>query len=310
MVLNIKAFSCFMELICASIVIFSAPNDQDICARTKYSILFWVFRLPIEMPYLKIGLSGDQVSWKFWGFDILWTLAFYSMLILFSIIDNCRDFSESMWLAHLLLIGTSPLCLFLNWPFVSVWLSHKFEEYRPILPHLPHERFSVFKKDHRHHTDENNSCVICLNDYEDHEIITLLPCGHFFHQQCIILWLKDHNSCPMCRQDIPDDGWSESEEESPNLEALIGAPQAFPPIEAQVPNQQALPLQAQRLEPIQNRAPSIPEPTFAIRDEHRNMTFEEQMNLINVTFFFGFTRRFRIFIQSGTILKIYFPSAM
>ena len=22
------------------------------------------------------------------------------------------------------------------------------------------------------------------------------------------MWLKDHNTCPMCRERVPDDGWS------------------------------------------------------------------------------------------------------
>ncbi|KAJ6317310.1 hypothetical protein OIU76_012948 [Salix suchowensis] len=43
-------------------------------------------------------------------------------------------------------------------------------------------------------------CSICLQDYKDSDLLRLLPeCGHFFHAQCIDLWLKLHPTCPICR---------------------------------------------------------------------------------------------------------------
>ncbi|KAF9676537.1 hypothetical protein SADUNF_Sadunf08G0012300 [Salix dunnii] len=43
-------------------------------------------------------------------------------------------------------------------------------------------------------------CTICLQDYKDSDLLRLLPeCGHFFHAQCIDLWLKLHPTCPICR---------------------------------------------------------------------------------------------------------------
>jgi hypothetical protein len=29
-----------------------------------------------------------------------------------------------------------------------------------------------------------------------------MPCGHFFHEKCLIPWLRDHSSCPTCRLEI------------------------------------------------------------------------------------------------------------
>ncbi|XP_015940965.1 RING-H2 finger protein ATL70-like [Arachis duranensis] len=44
------------------------------------------------------------------------------------------------------------------------------------------------------------SCSICLADYADSEWLRLLPdCGHFFHRDCIDVWLRLNLSCPMCR---------------------------------------------------------------------------------------------------------------
>jgi len=44
-------------------------------------------------------------------------------------------------------------------------------------------------------------CAICLSEFEDGELIRVLPqCGHGFHVDCIDTWLGSHSSCPSCRQ--------------------------------------------------------------------------------------------------------------
>ena len=48
------------------------------------------------------------------------------------------------------------------------------------------------------------SCCICLNDIEMKEETVLLPCGHMFHWDCCLNWLKGNNTCPMCRFVIKD----------------------------------------------------------------------------------------------------------
>jgi hypothetical protein len=51
------------------------------------------------------------------------------------------------------------------------------------------------------------SCGICRDDYgtfyEDKkpEAPTRLPCGHIFGLECLVIWLTDHNSCPLCRRE-------------------------------------------------------------------------------------------------------------
>ncbi|CAG8449226.1 8817_t:CDS:1 [Cetraspora pellucida] len=48
----------------------------------------------------------------------------------------------------------------------------------------------------------SNKCTICLE-----EIIsfTFLPCTHTFHSKCISTWLKEHKSCPMCRDRLDNE---------------------------------------------------------------------------------------------------------
>jgi hypothetical protein len=38
------------------------------------------------------------------------------------------------------------------------------------------------------------------------------PCGHKFHKECIVYWLKVKDKCPICRNDLPGYESCESED--------------------------------------------------------------------------------------------------
>ncbi|XP_016373004.1 E3 ubiquitin-protein ligase RNF103-like [Sinocyclocheilus rhinocerous] len=43
-------------------------------------------------------------------------------------------------------------------------------------------------------------CVVCLENFETDCLVMGLPCGHVFHQQCIVVWLAGgRHCCPVCR---------------------------------------------------------------------------------------------------------------
>lgn len=46
---------------------------------------------------------------------------------------------------------------------------------------------------------ENPTCVICLSDYALGEMVSILPCLHYYHKKCISDWLPRVNTCPICR---------------------------------------------------------------------------------------------------------------
>ncbi|MBA0851035.1 hypothetical protein Goshw_011799 [Gossypium schwendimanii] len=50
----------------------------------------------------------------------------------------------------------------------------------------------------------DNTCSICLSEYEAKETIRTIPdCTHYFHANCIDEWLKLNAACPVCRN-TPD----------------------------------------------------------------------------------------------------------
>ena len=46
------------------------------------------------------------------------------------------------------------------------------------------------------------TCNVCLENYNEGQISIKLDCGHCFHDKCIIHWLKMRNTCPVCRHEL------------------------------------------------------------------------------------------------------------
>ena len=50
-----------------------------------------------------------------------------------------------------------------------------------------------------------NSCGVCKDEFIVGEECLLMPCNHHFHGNCLLPWLKERNSCPICRYELPTD---------------------------------------------------------------------------------------------------------
>ena len=46
-------------------------------------------------------------------------------------------------------------------------------------------------------------CAVCQGEWEEHDKVRVLPCGHQFHKSCVDRWLSKYKACcPLCKADI------------------------------------------------------------------------------------------------------------
>jgi E3 ubiquitin-protein ligase RNF115/126 len=55
------------------------------------------------------------------------------------------------------------------------------------------------------HIDNSEDCAVCKEPFVLNEEVKKLPCKHLYHEECIVPWLKMHNSCPVCRWELKTD---------------------------------------------------------------------------------------------------------
>ncbi|XP_050208091.1 uncharacterized protein LOC126657444 [Mercurialis annua] len=51
--------------------------------------------------------------------------------------------------------------------------------------------------------DDRVECRVCLEAIEVSESAIRMPCLHVYHQNCIVKWLHQRHSCPICRHELP-----------------------------------------------------------------------------------------------------------
>uniref|UniRef100_A0A7C9E505 RING-type E3 ubiquitin transferase n=1 Tax=Opuntia streptacantha TaxID=393608 RepID=A0A7C9E505_OPUST len=74
-----------------------------------------------------------------------------------------------------------------------------------LINNIPAFQFKGDDVNNRAKTGERSfrGCSVCLNDFQEREMLRLLPrCNHVFHLDCIDVWLLNNASCPLCRSSI------------------------------------------------------------------------------------------------------------
>lgn len=47
-------------------------------------------------------------------------------------------------------------------------------------------------------------CSICMDEVSVGNEVAKLPCDHWFHMECIRVWLQEHDTCPHCRKGVEE----------------------------------------------------------------------------------------------------------
>lgn len=65
------------------------------------------------------------------------------------------------------------------------------------LPKVPSDAKELIGDD-----GEAVGCPICMDSFKGEAVRT--PCSHYFHEECLATWCKNHLDCPLCRQPVGD----------------------------------------------------------------------------------------------------------
>ncbi|XP_060947084.1 E3 ubiquitin-protein ligase RNF126-like [Limanda limanda] len=52
------------------------------------------------------------------------------------------------------------------------------------------------------HMGADLECPVCKDNFSLEESVRQLPCSHLFHNDCIVPWLEQHDTCPVCRKGL------------------------------------------------------------------------------------------------------------
>lgn len=79
-------------------------------------------------------------------------------------------------------------------------------------------------------TEDDAHCVVCREEFKDEQLIMQLPCKHYFCEDgCTVQWLKQHDTCPICRARVPpvveNDGKKVVREDVNQTDTNVGAEQ-------------------------------------------------------------------------------------
>ncbi|KAI3907156.1 hypothetical protein MKW92_034396 [Papaver armeniacum] len=63
---------------------------------------------------------------------------------------------------------------------------------------LKKEEYRLNHGDNNDCSSATTSCAVCFEGILDGSEVSSMPCSHMFHYDCLVTWLNEINSCPVC----------------------------------------------------------------------------------------------------------------
>lgn len=191
-------------------------------------IIIFIFFL--EQLALYYAAKIDNILWVLYGISIFAEFIFFVVTIFIkpTIIYNmitCTSYNESALVGALLLVHSmhtilvikifkffqvlknviiiSDLTLIII-TFMLQYFSHMYDKDRELADVQSCDDAGIRNKIWVNIKGEISeiTCSICLEDYNDNDIVGKLICGHVFHEDCIGNWESKNDTCPLCREII------------------------------------------------------------------------------------------------------------
>lgn len=58
---------------------------------------------------------------------------------------------------------------------------------------------AMCQKERKYIEKGDTTCTVCLEDFQDTDVVKQTICNHTFHPTCLEQWVKDNHSCPNCK---------------------------------------------------------------------------------------------------------------
>lgn len=147
-------------------------------------------------------------------FTVLFAWLIYGNILYYSRQNDCLHIKQTRLLSHLMLaylyVGYIQIGYALSYVYViphaimKWWsLASRRAQFRAQIQQISQ---TLARKDYDPIVHKFETvCAICLDEFDKTATVTTLECHtkHIFHSQCLDRWiLQEHNTCPVCRDEI------------------------------------------------------------------------------------------------------------
>ncbi|KAI3902304.1 hypothetical protein MKW92_009814 [Papaver armeniacum] len=162
---------------------------KNINLRVNIQWLNSIYLLLLFLPYVSVKSDNDEIAaLKTLAIEIgAWALSFAFVIIIIVII---RYIIRWVWFLYALIR-------------IIITIIREANRKRGLDMKVI-EMFPVFRYPDVKNIENELECVVCLSQFEDGDMLRILPCKHVFHTtECIDRWLVFKSStCPVCHFDL------------------------------------------------------------------------------------------------------------